>query len=267
MVWPRQPSGLLEETAVDMTARLAGKAIVVTGATSGIGEAIALRCVAEGARVLAVGRRSDALADLDRRGGAALATLQADLVDATSGDAIIDACRTRFGSVYGLVHAAGSVWRNQDLSTTSDEQYAAFLEENLTATFRLARAAFRAMKDARAGSIVLVGSQLAHISVPGYATYSTVKGAITTFGRALAVDGGPLGIRANVLSPGLVHTPMAYVDRPNFDGMIAGIAERHPLQRIGQPIDMAGPAAFLLSDDAAWMTGQTLIVDGGFTAQ
>ena len=252
---------------MDLTARLAGKGIIVTGATSGIGRAVALRCVAEGARVLAVGRRPDALEALAQAAGDALVTHQADLSDRGASDDIVAACVARCGGVDGLVHAAGTVWRGQDLAATTDEGYSQFVEANLNGTFRLGRATFRAMAEAGSGSIVLVGSQLAHVSAPGYSTYSTVKGAVTAFGRALAVDGGPLGIRSNILAPGLVQTPMAYVDRPDFDGMIASIAERHPLRRLGQPEDIAGPAAFLLSDDAAWVTGATLLVDGGFTIQ
>ena len=85
--------------------------------------------------------------------------------------------------------------------------------------------------------------------------------------RALAVDVGPDGIRVNAVAPGLVLTPMAYVGRDNFDELAPAFAERHPLRRLGEPGDIAGPVAFLLSDAAAWITGQTIVVDGGFTIQ
>ena len=166
----------------------------------------------------------------------------------------------------GLVHAAGTVWRNEDVRQSSDEAVRAFVETNLVATIRIARAAYTAMTAAGSGSIVLVGSQLAHIAVPGYATYCAVKGGVVAFARALAIDGGPLGVRVNVVSPGLVQTPMAYVDRPDYDDVADAIAQRHPLRRFGQPEDLAGAAVFLLSDDAGWMTAQTMIIDGGFTA-
>ena len=142
----------------------------------------------------------------------------------------------------------------------------AFVEINLISTIRMARAAYGALTEAGSGSIVLVGSQLAHIGIPGYATYCAVKGGVVAFARALAIDGGPLGVRVNVVSPGVVQTPMAYVDRPDFEEAAPAIAARHPLRRIGQPEDMAGAAVFLLSDDAGWMTAQTMIIDGGFTA-
>ncbi len=103
------------------------------------------------------------------------------------------------------------------------------------------------MMAAGAGSLVLVGSQLAHIGAPGYASYTAAKGGVTALARALAADAGPRGVRVNVLAPGVVQTPLAYVNRPDFDDQIDAIAARHPLRRIGAPEDMGGPAVFLLS--------------------
>jgi NAD(P)-dependent dehydrogenase (short-subunit alcohol dehydrogenase family) len=140
------------------------------------------------------------------------------------------------------------------------------MRTNLTPAFELTSAAFAAMSLGAGGSIVLLGSQLAHIGIPGYETYTAAKGGVTAMARAFAAEAGPYGVRVNVLAPGVVQTPMAYVDREGFDEQIPAIAARHPLRRIGVPEDLAGPAVFLLSDDAAWVTGQTLIVDGGFTA-
>ena len=94
-----------------------------------------------------------------------------------------------------------------------------------------------------------------------------MKGGVEALVRALAIDFGPSGIRVNSLTPGLVQTPLAYVDRPDFDDRIEAAAAGLPLRRIGQPEDMTGPAVFLLSDDSAWMTGQSLVVDGGYTIQ
>lgn len=244
---------------------LAGRVVLVTGATSGIGRAIAERCLGEGAAVVATGRRADALDDVGA-GSDRIARHAADLADEGAPEALVALAQARFGALDGLVHAAGTVWRNEDLRQSSDEAVRAFVETNLVATIRIARAAYTAMTAAGSGSIVLVGSQLAHIAVPGYATYCAVKGGVVAFARALAIDGGPLGVRVNVVSPGLVQTPMAYVDRPDFDDVADAIAQRHPLRRFGQPEDLAGAAVFLLSDDAGWMTAQTMIIDGGFTA-
>ncbi len=247
-----------------MPQSLEGKAIVVTGASSGIGRAIASRAATEGANVLAVGRRRDALEEL----AAAHERIRPHVTDLTDEDGargMISAALSAFGGLDGIVHAAGTVRRNEDLRETSDAELVEHLNQNLVVSMRVAREAYAAMTARGSGSIVLVGSQLAHIGAPGYATYSAAKGGVTAFARALAVDAGPLGVRVNVLAPGVVDTPMAYVGRENFDALRAAVAERHPLRRIGEPEDIAGPAVFLLGPDSAWMTGHTLIVDGGFT--
>jgi NAD(P)-dependent dehydrogenase (short-subunit alcohol dehydrogenase family) len=246
--------------------RLEGRAILVTGATSGIGRAIAGRCASEGASVLATGRDEKRLADLAQE-YPSIAVYAADLAASAAADACASVAVSRFGRLDGLVHAAGIVRRGEDIRTTTDQEWSLMRETNLDGTFRLARACLREMVPLGSGSVVLVGSQLAHVAARGYASYCAVKGGVEALVRALAVDFGPSGIRVNALSPGVVHTPLAYVDRPDFDDQIATIAARLPLRRIGQPDDMAGPAVFLLSDDSAWMTGQSLVVDGGFTIQ
>lgn len=248
--------------------RLADRVVVVTGASSGIGRAIALRCAREGARVVAAGRREEALRQLAAEAPEGSVHVHAaDLVADGAPEAVVAAAVSGLGRLDGVVHAAGTVRRGEDLRATTDDELRAFVDENLLATLRLARAALAAMTAAGRGSLVLLGSQLAHIGAPGYPSYTAVKGGVTALARALAVDAGPSGVRVNVLAPGVVRTPLAYVDRPDFDDQVDAIAARHPLRRIGEPDDMGGPAVFLLSDDSAWMTGQTLIVDGGYTVQ
>ena len=246
--------------------RLDGHTILVTGATSGIGQAIAKRCALEGANVLATGRDEARLAGLARE-YPSIAAHPADLIERNAADGCAAAAVGRFGRLDGLVHSAGIVRRGEDIRDTTDEQWSLMREVNLDATFRLTRACLREMVPLGSGSVVLIGSQLAQVGAPGYASYCAVKGGVEALVRALAVDFGPSGIRVNSLTPGLVQTPLAYVDRPDFDDQIDVIAARLPLRRIGQPDDMAGPAVFLLSTDSAWMTGQSLVVDGGYTVQ
>jgi NAD(P)-dependent dehydrogenase (short-subunit alcohol dehydrogenase family) len=246
-------------------ARLSNRIIIVTGATSGIGRAIAERCLVEGAIVVANGRRQRALEELREAHGDRVVMHAADLSEENACQRLVAAAQD-LGEVRGVAHAAGTVRRGEDPRLTTARQFRDFVDENLTPAFELTSAAFAAMADGTGGSIVILGSQLAHVGSPGYETYSAVKGGVTAMARTFAAEAGPRNVRVNVLAPGLVHTAMAYVDRDNFDELVPGIAERHPLRRIGVPGDLAGPAVFLLSDDAAWITGQTLIVDGGFTA-
>jgi NAD(P)-dependent dehydrogenase (short-subunit alcohol dehydrogenase family) len=239
---------------------LSDRRILVTGASSGIGRAIALRCIAAGARVLATGRRAGALAQLD---GAE--TYPCDLLEPGASEACVARAVARLGGLDGAVHAAGTVLRGQDPRGSSDEEIDGVLLANLAVPQRVARAVLGAL--GRGGSLVLISSQLGRIGAPGYASYCAAKGGIDALVRSLAVDVGADGIRVNAVAPGLVRTPMAYIGRGNFDELEPAIAERHPLGRIGEPDDIAGPVAFLLSDAAAWITGQTIVVDGGYTIQ
>ena len=240
--------------------QLEGRRILVTGASSGIGRAIAERCVAEGARVLATGRRAEALEELD-----GVRRHVGDLRLPGAPEAAVAKCVELLGGLDGVVHAAGTLIRGQDPRTSSDEEIDGILLDNLAVPQRVARAAFGAL--GRGGSLVLISSQLARIGVAGYSSYCAAKAGVEALVRAYAVDVGADGIRVNAVAPGLVRTPMAYRGRENFDELEPAIAERHPLRRIGEASDIAGPVAFLLSDAAAWMTGQTVVVDGGFTIQ
>jgi len=239
---------------------LDGRRILVTGASSGIGRAVAELCVSHGARVLATGRSAGALDELD-----GVRRFACDLLEPGAPEACVAECVELLGGLDGVVHSAGTVLRGEDPRSTPDEQIRGVLDANLTMPLRVARASLGAL--GRGGSIVLVSSQLGRIGAAGYASYCAAKGGVDALVRALAVDAGPDGIRVNAVAPGLVRTPMAYIGRDNFDELVPALAERHPLRRIGDPADIAGPAAFLLSDAASWMTGQTIVVDGGFTIQ
>ncbi len=169
------------------------------------------------------------------------------------------------GGVDVLFHGAGVLRRNERVSETTDDEWARDVATNLTGAFNVVRAAIPELKKTR-GVVILVASQLAHVAAPGYATYCATKGGVLALTRALALDLAPDGVRVNALSPGVVETDMAYVGR-DFAAARDQVEATIPLGRVGQPDDMTGPAVLLASDDSNWMTGQSLVVDGGYTAQ
>jgi meso-butanediol dehydrogenase / (S,S)-butanediol dehydrogenase / diacetyl reductase len=244
--------------------RLEGKSCLVTGGGTGIGRAVALRFAAEGGRVTVMGRRAGKLDEVAAEHDAVMAA-PGDVSIAEDSRRVVEGVVERQGGLDVVFHAAGVIRRNERLEETTDEEWGHDISVNLAGAFNVCRFAIPHVRRSR-GTIVLVGSQLAHVAAPGYATYSAGKGAVLGLMRSLAIDLGPSGVRVNALSPGIVDTDFAYIGR-DFDAVRDQIAGSLPLRRIGTVEDMTGPAVFLASEDSAWMTGQSLVVDGGFTAQ
>jgi NAD(P)-dependent dehydrogenase (short-subunit alcohol dehydrogenase family) len=247
-----------------VSGRLEGKRCLVTGGGSGIGRAVAQRYAEEGALVVVSGRRTDALEDA----AAGLDTITICVGDC-SGEAdverMIDAVVEQYGGLDVVFHAAGVLRRNEKLEETDLATWERDVAINLTGAYLVARYSIPHLRESR-GTLILVASQLAHISSRGYPTYSATKHGVLGLVRSLALDLGPDGVRVNALSPGVTETDMAHIGR-DFAAMRDQVAETIPLRRVGVPEDMAGPAVFLASEDSAWMTGQSLVVDGGFTTQ
>jgi len=148
----------------------------------------------------------------------------------------------------------------------TDEEWHRMMDINIKGVFHTTRFVLHNMvENRRNGTIVNIASICAYRASSGYATYSASKGAVIAYTRVIALQYGKYGIRANCVSPGAVDTPMAYVDRTDFPGMISRLNEMHPLGRIGRPEDIACAVLFLSCDESAWITGQDLIVDGGLT--
>jgi NAD(P)-dependent dehydrogenase (short-subunit alcohol dehydrogenase family) len=244
--------------------RLRGRRCLVTGGGSGIGRAVARRFAAEGAHVVVAGRRPDALAETVA-GNGAISPCPGDVCDPGDAARMVEAVVDRYGGLDVVFHGAGTLRRNERLEETPPEVWARDISVNLTGTYNVCRAAIPHLRASR-GALVLVASQLAHIGAPGYATYGATKGAVLALVRALAVDLGPDGVRVNALSPGVIETDLAWIGR-DFGAMRDTVAAGIPLRRVGAPEDVAGPAVFLASEDSAWVTGHSLVVDGGFTAQ
>lgn len=247
-----------------MSGRLDGKACLVTGGGTGIGRAVARRFASEGAAVVVMGRRADKL-DETAAASDAITTAPGDVSRPGDARRAVEAVVGRHGGLDVVFHAAGVIRRNERLDETSDDEWRHDMAINLDGVFNVCRFAIPHLERAR-GAIVLVASQLAHVGSPGYATYSAGKGGVLGLMRSLAIDLGPTGVRVNALSPGIVDTDFAYVGR-DFDAVRDRIAASLPLRRIGTTEDVTGPAVFLASDESGWMTGQSLVVDGGWTAQ
>jgi len=240
-----------------------GPAVLVTGASRGIGRALALGLAARGARLGIIGRDAAALEEtrraIDERG----ATVHAALADVTKADALdaaADALADALGGLEGAVVNAGTTMRRDALETTPAE-FRAVLDTNLTGAFLTARAFVR--KCAHGGSVVVVGSTFATAAHPGRAAYAASKAALTQLARVLALEWAERGIRVNVVAPTatLSDGARAYLADP---AIRRAMLERIPLGHLLEPEELVGAVAFLLSDDAAMITGAHLAVDGGY---
>jgi NAD(P)-dependent dehydrogenase (short-subunit alcohol dehydrogenase family) len=249
--------------------RFTGKTALVTGAGSGIGQGAAERLAAEGATVILVGRRREALeAAAERLDGAGIVAP----LDVASSAAVAEAMPAlieRHGAPDVVVHAAGQtvVGAAHELS---DEDWDRQMDVNVRSIHTLTRELWAPMVARGGGSIVTVASTASHAAFPQDAAYCASKGAVLALTKALALDGAPVGIRANAVCPGYIDTPnlRGYFDAQDDPAAAAGAAaSAAPLGRMGTPEDVGATIAFLASDDAAFVTGASLLVDGGVLAK
>lgn len=241
--------------------RFEGRAAIVTAAASGIGRAIALRLHEEGARVLAVDINAEGLAALPR--GDAFRTLRVDVTGSGAPQAITDECLRHFGGIRILVNNAG-LGNCPAFHETSDADYQKWSDINQKATFMVTRAAFPALLESR-GVVLNIASSLGLVGYRRQSVYSMAKAGVIGLTRNLAADYADRGIRVNAIAPGIIATPQTAgrLDTARFYATIVGTT---PMGRPGKPEEVAGAAAFLCSDDAGYVTGQVLAVDGGQTS-
>ena len=233
---------------------------VITGAASGIGAATARRLAADGLELCLVDRDAEAL----RHSAVAVNAnwVVADVTEPGAAERVLG----ESGGVDVLVTAAGAIVR-RTAEETSDAEWDAALALNLTATFRFCRAAIPAMRGRGGGAIVTVGSGWGLVAGPRAVAYAATKAAVVNLTRALAIDHGPDGIRANCVCPGDTDTPLlrdelAQLGEEAAAGIAASGASR-PLGRVAAPAEIAAAIAWLASPDAGHVTGTTLVVDGG----
>lgn len=244
-----------------------GKVAVVTGATSGIGRACALRFANEGAKVICVGRNEDALNAIVqelRSAGAEALSIRADLSNDAEADHVVDEAVKAFGGIDVLVNAAGFI-KSGTIENTSMETWDEMMNVNVRVVFRLMQRATPSLIERR-GNVVNISSVTGLRSFPGVLAYCVSKAAVDQLTRCSALELASKGVRVNAVNPGVVVTEIHKRGGMNEEAYAAFLEHSkttHPLGRTGTPEEIAALVLFLASDEASWVTGATYSIDGG----
>jgi 3-oxoacyl-[acyl-carrier protein] reductase len=240
---------------------LDGRVAIVTGASRGIGRAIAKRLASQGAHVVATARAENARAVADEivAAGGRAESLSLDVTEPGSADSTVAATIEKFGRIDVLVNNAG-ITRDQLMLRMKRDDWEAVIATNLTAVFTLTQAVLKPMIRQRAGRIICISSVVGQSGNGGQANYAASKAGIIGFAKSVALEVASRGITVNVVAPGMIETDMtrAVTERAREEW-----EARIPLKRLGTPDDIASAVCFLASDEASYITGQVLAVNGG----
>jgi 3-oxoacyl-[acyl-carrier protein] reductase len=244
------------------TGTLAGQVALVTGATRGIGQAIALALARDGATVVGTATTDEGAARIDatlREAKARGRGVRLDVTDAGASEAALAAIEQEFGAITILVNNAG-ITRDNLLLRMKDDEWDAIMATNLRSVFRLSKAVLRGMMKARQGRIIQIGSVVGSSGNAGQANYAAAKAALLGFTKSLAQEVGSRNITVNCVAPGFIETDMT---RALAEEQVKKLVENVPLGRLGRVEDIASAVLFLCSPGAAYVTGATLHVNGG----
>nr|CDS58128.1 3-oxoacyl-(acyl-carrier-protein) reductase [Serratia symbiotica] len=236
-----------------------GKVVLVTGASRGIGRAIAEAFVARGAKVIGTATSESGAEAISSYLGANGKGLMLNVVDTQSIDSVLAAIYAEFGEIDILVNNAG-ITRDSLLMRMRDDEWQDIINTNLTSVFRLSKAVMRAMMKKRFGRVITIGSVVGSMGNAGQANYAAAKAGLIGFSKSLAREVASRGITVNVVAPGFIETDMT---RALTDDQRAGILSSVPANRLGDAQEIASAVAFLASDEAGYITGETLHVNGG----
>lgn len=242
---------------------LDGKTALITGGGSGIGKSIALEFCKEGADVVIVGRTERKLFDTVLKSNARIHCFAGDVSDKKFVLSLFNEFRNNAITPDIIVNCAGVINVKDSTGKLNDE---IVMNVNFMGTMNICSSAIDLLiKQNSPGSIINIASIAGHYGSSEFHSYAASKGAILAYTKSIAMNYGKNGIRANTISPGVIVTPMSYIETPDFDNYIPEMIEMHPIGRLGAPLDIAKAALFFASSMSEWITGQDLIVDGGYT--
>jgi 3-oxoacyl-[acyl-carrier protein] reductase len=249
--------------------RLKDKVAIVTGASSDIGKGVAKRFVEEGAKVILIARKLEGLEKARKEIGneKSTASISCDLTNESQVIQAVNQIISTYGKIDILVNNAGAINDPVHFHEMADAEIKKLIDVNLFGVFHMTKSVLNKMSDAKKGVIINIGSISSERAIPRVhlAAYSATKAAITMFTKSIAVEYARKNIRCNGVNPGIINSGMIkpYLDDPQARKVLE---ERLPLARIGEPVDVANAVLFLASDEASWITGIVLNVDGGKTA-